>query len=399
MNNISQLKSEKCFGCASCVNKCCNSSITMVNNNEGFLYPAIDNEKCIKCGACVVSCPAIGYLKKKNKPVESYIAICTNFAMAAKSSSGGVFSSLAHSYISEGDSAVYGCALGENLVAHHERVVSAEGIKKLQGSKYVQGSIGSAYRQVKKDLGNGLRVVFSGTPCQIEGLNQFLGQKEYDNLLTIDLICHGVSSPELFARQLKYYEKKYSSRVTNITFRHKNRYERTSFSFTIMTEDGKTRIVQSYKDLYYYLFLSGFTFRESCYQCPYACEERVGDITIGDCASRNNYSSFHPDKAVSSVLINTGKGMLAWKRLRDLEYRIIDYDNEAMKNEQLNKPFKRDPIRDTIYLELLSSDTDEANKKYLPKETLSQKAKQLIKRIVPVKTRENIRSIVISKVK
>ena len=216
-----ELVSDKslCCGCSACYDACPKSAITMIEDKEGFLYPAIDEDKCIDCKLCEKVCPTKN--KKKNKSLlEAYAAYNTDENIRLKSSSGGVFSLIAE-YVLRNQGVVYGAAFDENFEVEHLRVASVEELELLRGSKYVQSKLDGIYNLCKKDLEIGKQVLFTGTPCQVSGLKSFL-RKEYDNLVCMDIVCHGVPSRMVWRKYLEYRINFAKSKIVQIAFRLKN---------------------------------------------------------------------------------------------------------------------------------------------------------------------------------
>ena len=202
MENISKLNKNNCTGCRMCEQICPVNAIKMIENKEGFIEPVIDKTKCINCGLCSKRCPQLNEIKREDYKMEVYAAKNKNIEEQKSSSSGGVFSVLAN-YVLENNGIVFGCAFNDNLIAEHIGIEDKNELYKLRGSKYVQSNTKNTFKDVKENLENSRMVLYSGTPCQIAGLKQFLG-KEYDNLYTVDLVCHGVPSPKLFKKLFLY---------------------------------------------------------------------------------------------------------------------------------------------------------------------------------------------------
>lgn len=388
MNIVDEVEKNMCCGCMSCVSECPNEAISVIIEN-GFYFPKIDNGKCVDCGRCVAICSA------RNKVdctqiTKAYIAVTKDTDLYLKSSSGGVFATIAKHYIKTGG-AVVGAAILDDYHVKHIIVKATNDLEKLQGSKYVQSDCLGIYEEVKRLLDDSVKVLFSGTPCQVAALRKYL-KKNYDNLLCIDIVCHGVPSPFFFEY---YINKHYANKepVKDIHFRTKDKYERYGFNLTF-TQDSKKKLIPGTLDLYYRLFLKGLSFRESCYNCQYANSFRAGDITIGDCGNSNYYNSFHPDKTISTVYPITKKGQNIWEFLIDyFDYSEVDSRFEISANAQLNHPAIRNDFRDDLYSKGLEFTEKKANR-WLGSPPTITRIKEFSKRIIPELHRKKIKTLI-----
>ncbi len=293
---------EKCTGCLACVNSCPADAIDIGADATGAIAPHIAAHKCIDCGLCAKICPANTPRPLRRAP-HAYAAWSEN---EPKSSSGGVAAVMARQVVTNGG-AVYGAVI-ENGKTRHIRVDTLEQLPRLRGSKYVQSDIGLAYRTAKQDLTDGRQVLFTGTPCQIAGLQAFL-RKDYDNLLTVDLICHGTPSPDYLKQHL---DSKTGGDWDAFSFRGEYDFCMTAY------KDGKVVYQQpSEDDIYFDAFLKGLTYRDACYACPYSRLERVADITVGDFWGLDRQVLEQPyEGRISVVLPNTEKGQAFFETLQ-----------------------------------------------------------------------------------
>ena len=297
-----------CCGCGACTISCPQKCITMVNDTEGFLYPVVDQEKCVNCKICERVCPISNraYTSQRFSLPKGYIAYCKNANVRLNSSSGGIFSVLAD-YIFSENGYVFGAAFDENFNVHHICISSTKNIELLRGSKYVQSTTESTFYEVKQLLDLNQKVLYSGTACQIAGLNSYLG-KRYTNLITIDILCHGVPSPLVWYRYIHEQEKKHNSILKSIVFRSK-RTGWKSYSVLYRFQDGKETSRKFRRDPYMQLFLSNICLRPSCHKCAFKNLQRCSDITIGDAWGVERY---HPDmdddKGTSIILLHTEIG-------------------------------------------------------------------------------------------
>lgn len=275
MNILEKIKLKECTGCHACFSICPKKAIEMKSNREGFLFPEVDNEKCISCNLCIKACPVI---YKKNVSAENKAYGCYNLDLKKRleSASGGIFRLIAE-FVINNEGYVFGAGYNDSFHLEHICVDNLDDLKKLIGTKYVQSSIGNSYIQAKNLLDSGKQVLFSGTPCQIGGLKSFLG-KEYVNLLTIDLICHGVPSPMIWDEYLKSKNKEH---IISIQFRDKS--NGISNAPIVFYYDDESAFKEKYNDnLYLKGFIKDLYLRESCYDCHFKGVSRISDFTIGD---------------------------------------------------------------------------------------------------------------------
>ena len=359
MSNIILFQDKKdCCGCGACMNACPKAAIQMREDEQGFVFPTIDDTLCIECGACTKACLYQNSIDF-HTPQEVYAASCKDDQTIMQSASGGVFPVLADQVLSSGG-VVYGSALvHENgrLEPRHIRIDRAEDIHLLQGSKYVQSEIGGAYRQAKQDLASGKRVLFTGTPCQIAGLRQYL-KKEDDNLLTADIICHGVPSKRLFQEFMDSYGKHLGGQITAFSFRDKSKGQGmiTRCVYRDSAGNQKENVKNGKLMAYIALFLKSYTYRINCYSCPFARQERVADLTLGD------YWGFHEEypqvresqglsngRGISCILVNTEKGKKIWDVCKEqFSSMPSELEKVARHNDQLRRPSIYHPRRETL---------------------------------------------------
>lgn len=346
MKEIKLFKDKKdCCACGACLNICPKQAITMQKDEYGFLYPQIDESKCIKCGLCIKTC-AFQNSELKNVQIKTYAAQSNNTDLK-ESASGGIFASIATNVLREGG-IVYGAAMemeNDKLTVRHIAVENDTDLIKLQGSKYVQSSTEKIYQDVKKKLNDNRLVLFSGTPCQVDGLNSYLG-KTYDNLTTIDIICHGVPNNQMFQDYIALLEKRYKDKIIDFKFRDKTKcWGLTAKGYTAK---GYTAIIPANVSSYYYMFLKSYIYRNSCYSCKYACKNRCGDITIGDywgiekahseVLKENEYGLDYKN-GISCLIVNTEQGIKVLEKYKS-GLRLLDsaFEKASKENGQLNLP-------------------------------------------------------------
>lgn len=367
----------KCSACYACINICSMNAIVMKKDSQGFMYPEINRSLCIECGMCEKVCNYRKQDNKGNKPKLSYAAILKNQDVLQRSASGGAFMALAECVLDD-KGVVFGCAMNfrnGNLFPEHIMVENKKDLISLQGSKYVQSDIGKSFQEAKKFLCAGRQVLFSGTPCQIDGLLGYLGKK-YDNLFTIDIICHGVPSIHLFQDYVAYIENRDHCSIMSVNFRNKlNGWGSFLLSLESRDDRGKTsqKVLLFNRSSYYWFFLNGISYRENCYHCKYASEMRISDLTIGDFWGiekehptylTENGGKLSNQKGVSCVLVNTEQGE-RWLTCsnRYLDIFPSDFTKVSKHNKQLVSPTNRHPERDNI-MELYEANGYDAIEKW-----------------------------------
>jgi len=340
-----------CCGCGACANLCPKDAITLAEDEDGFKMPKVNGELCVNCGICYNKCPQI--VKTEIPPYKQvgYAAKIKDKEALKKSASGGIFFQCAKEILSQ-NGIVYGAAMTDELSVIHCRIDSIQNLHLLQGSKYVQSDIGNIYRQVRDDLNKNLKVLFSGTPCQLAGLFAYLG-KRYDNLYTVDLICHGVPSQKLFKKSTQSDKRKAKSPLVAYEFRNKEKRGWDS-NYKKIFENGKARYGSGKLDAFYKAFLQGEIYRESCYTCRYASMERVGDITLGDFwGIEKELPKFPADKGTSCVIINTQMGEdLFLQILPAMDTSSVALDAIKRHNHNLIMPTMRKNKRNSMYLNI-----------------------------------------------
>ena len=359
MDQITEYKN--CTGCQACRLICPNNCVTITGNEEGFYAPVVDQTRCMDCDLCIKCCPQNNdRILKSNNSIKVLGAIYNeNDELLGRSASGGVFAGIATRILETPGNAVFGCVLDDNMVARHVCVTDKKDLDPCQNSKYVQSDVGDTYMQVKTLLAKGKTVFYSGVPCQIAGLNSFL-EKNYDNLLTADLICHGVPSPLLFKRYIEELGKKFGEKIIGYDFRSKEKVGWSGATRIKVHTKTKTISVITQMDPYISSFRASKTLNECCYTCKYASEQRVSDLTIGDFWNIEvEHPEFFDKRGVSAVLVNTEKGEQFFKMFYD-DYKIIESDIKKVVggNRNLRKPSKRPKQRETAYKNIQNETVD-----------------------------------------
>ncbi len=292
-----------CSGCGACYEICPVKCITMKKDNEGFLYPEVNSKECINCRRCESVCHYKN--KPQTKQIDNVYAVYSKDKnVLNNSSSGGVFYHLAKEILKQ-DGVVFGACFNENFKVVHSYTNNEAELSRFMGSKYVQSDVGNSFNQVKVFLNNGKKVLFSGTPCQINGLISYLG-KDYENLITLDFICHGVPSPDAWSKYLEEIKKKYNSQIKSISFRDKT-YGWKVFSMKIVFENGEEYIRKVNEDEYLRHFLTDISLRQSCNSCNAKGIKRASDITVADFWGIENVKILNDDDNGVSVLITRSK--------------------------------------------------------------------------------------------
>ncbi len=352
---------KRCNGCHACASICPQKCIKMVANDEGFLYPQIDKTRCVKCGLCIKTCPLLHkQIKRQNKP-QRYACFNKDINVRMQSSSGGIFTLLAEEII-KGGGHVFGAAFDENLKVKHICVSEISQLQKLRGSKYVQSEIGDCFLKARTLLNEGKKVLFTGTPCQIGGLKNFLG-KDYDNLWLQDIICHGVPSPLAWEKYKEHLSKSFNSNINKVAFRDKSTGW-LNYSMKIDFENGQSYKTLHGNDEFFKIFLKDVCLRNSCYDCAFKGEQRASDITLADFwGADRGYKKTFDDKGLSYVVIHTQKGMELFNKIKD---KIVCMPAKVSLARRFNKSYskscKRPLQRDLFMKELQTSEFDKAFK-------------------------------------
>lgn len=328
---------DQCTSCTACSNICPKQCISFNKNKDGFNYPEIDKSKCIKCSLCENICPVINK-KQTNSKTRAYAVKNKNEEVRLESTSGGFFSLLAD-YVLENDGYVAGAAYDENFVVKHIIINDRSELYKLRGAKYSQSELGNIFFSIKKLLEDEKMVLFSGTPCQCEGLKAFL-KKDYKNLITADLICHGVPSPKIWQYYIDYRSCKENDEVRPIKINMRSKasgWSNYNYSTEFVYENRKRTLVLNSQDLFMKAFVRNICLRESCSNCKAKGINRVTDFTLGDYwGIWDQYPEFDDNKGVSLVFVHSKKGNELFNLLKNNLVLIQVDENKAYKeNESL----------------------------------------------------------------
>lgn len=355
-----------CTGCFACSEICSVHAIKDECDEWGFHYPRIDNELCLKCGACTRVCPVLNK-ESMDDILGCYAAQHEDSEVVSKSASGAVFPALAEKVL-ERHGVVYGCEMSlSDCKVRHIRVTDMSDVSRLQGSKYVQSDLNGVFKEVIVDLSRGVDVLFSGTPCQCAGLRKCVPVQYLSHLFLVEIVCHGVMSPQLFEAYKNDLSNRASSPIKEVLFRDKQSYPGRS-SFVVRFENPTKNIcVRSYTDPYGRLFQSRLALRNSCYCCPARGRDSCADLTIGDYWG---VEKWHPELAekgaISVVIVHTQKGEAAFFDARlsrwKTDYSLAKKDNPSIckdtsRNEAQYSLFVRS-IRNMSFIEAVSRTLD-----------------------------------------
>lgn len=377
-----------CCGCTACASICAHDAITMKPDALGFLYPEVDKEKCVDCGLCEKVCAFNDHYDTSlnlEKPL-AYGARHKDMNEVETSRSGAAFIAISD-YILEQGGVVYGAGYTDHFRVVHKRATTKEERDEFKGSKYVQSDMTGVFRQVKKDLRDGLMVLFSGTPCQTSGLNSYVGKKLRENLFLVDIVCHGVPSPFMWRDYIAYLEKKQGSPIVWVNFRDKQKYGWAAHHETFKFKNGGGKMS------FTFLFYKHVMLRRSCQKCKYCNLKRPSDISLSDFWGWKNTDQDinADDKGLSLVFLNTEKGKILFEKVRERMITIpAELDNCMQPN--LKHPTVFDSRRNKFEQDYKNKGFEYVFKKYgenslnsrIERYThiLTQKLKSLIKVII-----------------
>lgn len=328
-------KKNECTGCLACVSVGC-AFLKAEYDEEGFIQPLV-HEKCNDCGRCAKACPQLVKEALFNNYVpKHYACVANDSSVLMRSSSGGLFSVLALNVIRK-KGIVFGAAFNKYMQLKHVAVDKEENLSQLCGSKYLQSDVSGCYLKVKTFLDKGRYVLFCGLPCQIDGLNHYLGNKHSEYLIRVDILCKGAPSPGVFSTYLAHQEKIFREKITNVNFRDKS-FGWEKAVMCIHFENGLMVKKPLTQTSFGAAFSTNLIMRESCYQCRYRGLQRVGDLSLGDCWGIKKESKFYSEKAkgVSLLSVNSTKGAdLFADILTSINYEPADISTAVVNNSAL----------------------------------------------------------------
>ena len=367
-----------CSGCSACLNICPKKAISMKKEN-GFLYPSIDYSVCIDCHNCEKICPQLSS-SKKHEELFIIAAYAKDENIRKNSSSGGIFSLFAQKYLSN-NGIVIGCAMAEDFKsAKHIAIKNEQDLRFLRGSKYLQSQTGQTFSDVKKFLLEGKNVLFSGTPCQVAGLSAFIPDYMKKNLLTIDVICHGVPSPLVWEKYIEAREKEAGAKTKAVSFRKKT--DKTKeYSLFIEFENGKTFNESIKNNFYLRGFVNNLFLRPSCYNCEIKNNAYKSDITLADYwGAEDVFEKEEVEKGISLVITHSEKGKKELAILQTSAF-MIEVNKEAAlkKNQSYYKKAKINSLTKNFMKDIKRQDIDKVLKKYCSSEFIPRLKRKIYK--------------------
>ncbi len=391
MNYFDDGKKELCCGCNGCKEVCPKNCISMIEDNEGFIYPDINLNLCINCNMCKEVCPMIDtkYVFNTNKNIHAYAAFNNDENIRLNSTSGGIFTELAE-YVLKNNGVIVGAKFDKNMEVVHEFASSREEYEQFRGSKYVRSDIGGIYCRVEELLKKDIVVLFVATPCEIAGMKKYL-RKDYDNLILCDIICHNNPSPKVFRKYITYLEQKNNSNVVNIVLRDKEKGWHNP-TFKVYFENKRQISENYYKNYYIQGFGMGLFSRPCCHSCQFTGSDRVGDITIGDFWGIDKIDKTMDDnKGTSVVLLNNSKAEEIFNEIKiNLKYKEVDIKSAFKYNHK--KPSVPDINRERFFKELDVTEFDILIDRYMRTDKLKTK----IGKYIPKFIKEKIKKIILS---
>lgn len=381
-----------CTGCGACFQICPQGAISMSANEEGFLFPIIDEALCNDCGLCKMTCPvnkaaeegtetaAVEAVTVKHK---AYACYSRDEAVRAKSSSGGMFTQLALSVIRE-NGVVFGAGFDSDFRVRHAYIHNAQDLDDLRRSKYVQSDTGNTFREVKAFLGDGRKVLYCGTPCQIAGLKAFLGRDD-PNLLTCDLACHGVPSPKVWGMYLDYIMDRYQNKIRDVSFRDKSTGWSDS-SMRIDFDDGRRYMDRVKKEIFFIGFGKSVFNRKSCFNCKFRIDQTKADITLADFwgIDRDKEKEYADNKGVSLIITHTAAGEEALSRIGEsISIRERSLVEAVKYNPRLVNSVNEPAGRSSFFNDLRAGYSfDRLRRKYMDNESIRYRTKCLVKKVL-----------------
>lgn len=366
-----------CTGCNACKSICPKQAIHMEENEDGFLFPVIDEKKCINCGLCKRTCPVINTQDNKSMN-KCYVAYAKEREIRYTSSSGGIFTLIANEIL-KANGIVIGAMLDSNHHLKHIAIEKSTDLEKLKGSKYLQSELNNIFEYIKENIKE-KKILFVGTPCQVAGLKAYI-KKEEENLICIDLVCHGVPSPKLFIKYIQELEKE-NGRLISYNFRDNSTgWENYSNSMIFKNKEIKEK---NSDNKYMRLFLSNLALRESCYSCNFKLGNKYSDITLGDFwGIKNKYPEIYNKEGVSAIIINTIKGNEIIELIKEnMIFKECSIDDIVLGNPSLKESCLLPKKRETFMKDMDELSIDALTKKYIKKTPFYRRVLRKLKRLI-----------------
>lgn len=361
-------RKEDCCGCSACMAACPVNVIKMASDDEGFYYPKIDKDKCIQCGKCDSVCPIKNNNMEIVKEQKAFLFQLRNKNLRMDSTSGGAFTAIAAAILREGG-VVFGAAYDDAFNVVHRYVETEAELWRFRNSKYVQSDVKNSFRQVKNFLRAGRKVCFSGTPCQIEGLHNYLGEiKQRENLLLVDMVCRAIPSPLFWKKYITWQQKNTGKKIGNIRFRDKRHY---GYKYSQMVIEDKNGNIIYHKgvesDPYLRAFFSNLSDRPSCYECKFKKRYRVSDITLWDCfdVGLKNFD-LDDDIGTTNVLLHSELGKIVLRKINTDKILPISADKCVNGMREMICPVKKNKARTIFMNNIRSMDMSEIIKIWFP---------------------------------
>lgn len=376
-----------CVGCTACANICPKRCIEMKKDSVSFAYPYIVHPtSCVECGMCERVCPVLNEGVKNNGLPSAYAALSKDDSVRMNSSSGGIFTELAKRIISR-NGVVYGAAYDEKFEVHHCCVDNVDDLHRLRGAKYAESNLGNSFIDILARLKHGRIVLFSGTPCQVAGLKFFV-RKDFDNLICVDFVCHGVPSPMVWKSYIEYRSKEEADGELpcSINLRSKGTgWSKYQYSNVFEYGNGKQHSTLSSQSLFMKLFVGDYISRISCENCMFKGYSRVSDITFGDFWGIWDIDpEMDDDKGTSVVLVQSEKGQVLWREISDkIKFKEVSLEQASQQNPSMLIPSKANPNRNTVLDKIREGHIEECENLFVqPKISMANRIKGRIKRLL-----------------
>ena len=367
-----------CTGCFACASICPKKCITMIKDEEEFSYPKINENLCIHCNLCIKVCPEhVNELFQSNEQA-AYGGYIKDEKIRRESTSGGAFSAIAQIFCDK-NYVIYG-ATGNGIDVYHTSIDKVDNLHILRKSKYLQSNINDSYVRAKKDLNNNKKVLFAGTPCQIAALKKYLN-RDYVNLLTVEVICEGVPSPLYINKYLAHLNDKFNDKAIAVDYRNKDKRKWDFQIMKISFNQKKPYYLDRWFNPFWNLWLNHLMSRPSCYKCQYAKKERVADITLGDLWGVHIYCKdlYAKNSGSSLIVVNSQKGLKIVEQLKDIMVlRRLDLTTAIKYQSPLRKHIDYNEDRSEFISDLKNLEYKKIIKKWYKKPSISLLFKKYI---------------------